>query len=90
MKIIKKPAFLKAEKKLHANQRQDLEKAILDIVADVQKGQLKSGDLADVRVHKFQMAKQRTLIAYHYEEDVLVLTLIAFGSRENFYRDLKR
>jgi mRNA-degrading endonuclease YafQ of YafQ-DinJ toxin-antitoxin module len=30
-----------------------------------------------------------TLLAYTYEEEVVTLTLLALGSHENFYRNLK-
>ena len=82
--------FRKSMKKLHKNQKEDLDKAIEDIVADVEIGKTKTGDLNGVRSHRFRMAGQMTLIAYDYEEEILTLTLLAFGSRENFYRDLKR
>ena len=52
-------------------------------------GDQKSGDLNGIRVYKFKMVNQLRLLAYSYEDDVLTLTLIALGSQENFYRDLK-
>ena len=50
---------------------------------------LQSADLGSVLVYKFKMVNQLTLLAYTYEDDVLTLTLLALGSHENFYRDLK-
>jgi hypothetical protein len=50
----------------------------------------KSGDLSDVRVYKFNMVNQLTLIAYSFDDHALVLKLILFGTHENFYRDLKK
>lgn len=50
----------------------------------------KAGDLTGVRVYKFKMANQLNLLAYVYEDEVLTLTLLAIGSNENFYRDLKQ
>jgi len=35
------------------------------------------------------MVGQLTLIAYTFEEENIVLTFLAIGSHENFYRDLK-
>ena len=95
MKIVEKNAFKKARKKLHDNQERDLQNAVLDIVRDIKKGGLKigkekSGDLRGIRVHKFKMVGQLTLLAYEYEDEIITLTLLAFGSHENFYRDLKR
>jgi len=90
MKVIEKSAFKKATKKLHANQRKDLEKAVSDIVDNIRIGKGKTGDLKGLQVHKFKMVGQLTLIAYNYEDDTITLTLLAFGGHENFYRDLKR
>ncbi|MGB0719719.1 MAG: type II toxin-antitoxin system RelE/ParE family toxin [Bdellovibrionales bacterium] len=90
MKIVQMPSFKKARKKLHKNQIADLKKAIEEIIENTKIGQQKLGDLRGIRVHKFKMVGQLTLIAYDYQDDTITLTLLAFGSHENFYRDLKR
>jgi len=36
------------------------------------------------------MVNQLNLLAYSYEDEVLTLSLLALGSHENFYRDLKQ
>lgn len=90
MNIVQTPQFKKAVKKLHKNQKQDLKKAIEFIMAEPEIGQMKKGDLSGVRVHKFKMTGQLTLLAYSYEDKTITLTLLALGSHENFYRDLKR
>ena len=59
------------------------------LIADPMIGDSKAGDLDGVRVHKFEMANQLNLLAYSYEDEILTLTLLAIGSHENFYRDLK-
>ena len=53
-------------------------------------GDIKKGDLSDVYVYKFKMAKQFTLLAYSFENKTITLTLLALGTHENFYRDLKK
>lgn len=90
MNIVESAGFKKARKKLKPNQQKDLQLAVRDIANNVRIGQQKSGDLSSIRVHKFKMVKQLTLIAYNYQDDILTLTLIALGSHENFYRDLRR
>lgn len=90
MKVIEKSGFKKATKKLYDNQRKDLEKAVSDIINDIRIGKGKTGDLKGLQVHKFKMVKQETLLAYTYEDEIITLTLLALGSHENFYRDLKR
>jgi len=64
--------------------------AIKEIANQPDLGEKKVGDLDYLRVYKFKMINQLTLLAYSYEEDRLVLELLMFGSHENFYRDLKR
>ena len=42
-----------------------------------------------LNVYKFKMSKQEVLLGYSYEEEQLTLELLALGSHENFYRNLK-
>jgi hypothetical protein len=51
---------------------------------------LKKGDLNGIRVYKFRMVNQLALLAYEYDDANDRLTLLAYGSHENFYRDLKK
>jgi len=81
--------FQRAVKKLHSNQKEILFKAIKKLEQDPYLGDEKKGDLAGVRVYKFKMLNQETLLAYIYEDNVVTMTLLRLGSHENFYRDLK-
>ncbi len=90
MNISQKPIFQKAYKKLHKNQKKDIDNAIQNIIKNLDIGQSKTGDLSNVLVYKFKMVKQLTLLAYTYEEQTITLTLLALGTHENFYRDLKK
>uniref|UniRef100_UPI001562951A type II toxin-antitoxin system RelE/ParE family toxin n=1 Tax=Vibrio fujianensis TaxID=1974215 RepID=UPI001562951A len=47
------------------------------------------GDLSFLRVYKFKMVKQLTLLGYSYQDSTVTLELITLGSHENFYRDVK-
>lgn len=87
--VLQTPAFKKVVKKLHPNQKRDLDSVIQELIEDPFKGQLKKGDLSYLRVLKFKMVKQETLLGYSYVEGSVVLELLALGSHENFYRDLK-
>jgi len=89
MTILQTAVFSKVVKKLHANQKADLDLAIHALEANPTIGELKKGDLSTIRVHKFHMVNQLALLAYTYEDTRLILTLLAFGSPENFYRDLR-
>ena len=76
-------------KKLHKNEKEALDQALMKIIEDPSIGDLKIGDLAGIQVFKYKHKSQLNLIGYHYIEEKLVLTFIAHGSHENFYRDLK-
>lgn len=88
MKIEVTTSFKRAAKKLHCNQVILLEDAIEDIQNNPTLGELKMGDLAGIRVHKFNVLHQLVLLAYFYDEKEKI-TLLWFGSHENFYKDLK-
>ncbi|MBO9497631.1 type II toxin-antitoxin system RelE/ParE family toxin [Thalassotalea sp. G20_0] len=88
--VVTTPTFRKAVKKLKPNQKADLDNAIRQLMAAPLQGEQKKGDLAFMRVFKFNMAKQLTLLAYSYDDHRLILELITLGSHGNFYRDLKR
>ncbi|MBA2780278.1 type II toxin-antitoxin system RelE/ParE family toxin [Billgrantia kenyensis] len=89
MQVLQTPTFTKAVKKLHANQKRDLDKAVRTLIENPLIGGLKKGDLSFLRVYKFKMVKQLTLLGYHYDGDSIVLALMALGTHENFYRDIK-
>lgn len=88
--VVQTPSFKKSVKKLKSNQKRDLDEAIKRLMLDPEMGEKKRGDLGYLRVLKFQMAKQLTLLAYSYENGSVILELLMLGTHENFYRDLKR
>jgi len=89
MKVNENKTFTAVVKKLHPNQKKDLDKAVKAIIADPNIGDLKAGDLSGISVYKFKMVTQLTLLAYTYSDKTITLTLLKLGSHENFYRDLK-
>ena len=52
-------------------------------------GEMQKGDVADVRIYKYRSLTGLLLIAYQVVQDEEMIKLLAVGSRENFYRDLK-
>ena len=84
MNIVQTRSFSKAVKKLHKNQKLDLDEAVRAIVEDPSIGEMKIGDLAGIRVYKFKMVKQLTLLAYSFHDETITLTLLALGSHENY------
>lgn len=89
MRILVTPTFERAVKKLHKQQKADLDAAVRAIAESPEAGEAKLGDLVGIRVFKFRMVNQLCLLAYRVldEESLKLLTV---GPHENFYRDLKR
>jgi mRNA-degrading endonuclease RelE of RelBE toxin-antitoxin system len=89
MRLLLTATFVKAIKKLHPQQKNDLDQALRIISLNPDMGEAKIGDLLGVRVFKFRLSQQHCLLAYRIlDEDSL--KLLTFGPHENFYRDLKR
>jgi len=88
--VLQTPGFKKTVKKLKANQKKDLDAAVRELIDSPNLGEQKKGDLSYLRVHKFKMNKQLTLLGYSFNDGTLTLELMALGSHENFYRDIKR
>jgi len=86
--LYQRPAFKRAVKKLHANQRAALLQALHELVANPLLGVEKKGDLSGVWVYKFDCVNQQYLLAYLWDEGSR--TWLALGPHENFYRELKR
>lgn len=89
-KVLQTSSFKKAVKKLRNNQKSDLDGAVRALIENPVLGEQKKGDLAFMRVYKFKMAKQLTLLGYSYQNGSVVLELLTFGTHENFYRDAKK
>lgn len=90
IRVVQTTSFKKTAKKLHRNEKKDLDKTVRELIENPLLGEQKKGDLAFLRVHKFRMAKQLTLLGYSYEDGSITLEWLALGSHENFYRDLKK
>ena len=89
MRILVTPTFERAAKKLHQQQKADLDTAVRSVAGDPEIGEAKIGDLVGVRVFKFRMANQLCLLSYRVLDEN-TLKLLTVGAHENFYRDLKR
>lgn len=88
VQVLQSAAFSRAYKKLHKNQKADVDVAVDVIVESPDLGEPKRGDLAGVYVYKFKSQNQLMLLAYEYDPKTRMLLLL--GSHENFYRNLKR
>lgn len=90
MHVLQTPSFKRAVKKLHSNQKKDLDIVVKTLIETPLIGEKKKGNLSFLRVYKFKMVKQLTLLGYSYENGDIVLELIAIGPHENFYRDIEK
>ena len=88
MKIIQTGVFSRTVRKLHKKEKTALDEAVRAIVKAPNIGDSKTGDLTGVTVYKYKDFDKQYLLAYRYDDESL--TLLALGSHENFYRDLKR
>lgn len=86
--VTQSSVFARAYKKLHLQQKQDVDTAVEVIVSNPLAGATNRGDLAGVYVYKFNSQSQWVLLAYAFDPQTRHLLLL--GSHENFYRELKR
>lgn len=84
--VIQSPNFAKQKKKLKKNQIKKLDDTIRAIMRNPAIGDLKLGDLQGIRVYKYKVGNNQILLAYEIVESTLYL--YAFGSHQNFYREL--
>ncbi|MGI4851659.1 MAG: type II toxin-antitoxin system RelE/ParE family toxin [Janthinobacterium lividum] len=64
--------------------KKDLDNVARYIMQNPETGQLKKGDLADVRVYKFKMNSLLMLLAYIWQLNLQKVILLKLGSHENF------
>lgn len=89
MRLLVTQSLVRAAKKLHRPQKQELDEALRAISANPDLGEAKAGDLQGVRVYKFQLSHQLCLLACRILDEQTI-KLLTFGPHENFYRALKR
>jgi hypothetical protein len=88
IQVLQSSVFARSYKKLHSNQKHDVEIAINAIVQGPLIGDPKRGDMAGVCMYKFKSQSQLMLLAYEFEPKTRHLLLL--GTHENLYRDFKR
>ncbi len=88
MGILYKSPFKKFVKKQSRPFQLAIEDEVERVVNNPETGELKKGDLAGFRVHKFKFQKQEYLIAYKTEGKGMIFYII--DTHENFYRSLKQ
>jgi mRNA-degrading endonuclease RelE of RelBE toxin-antitoxin system len=83
MRLLVTATFDRTVKKLHRQQKSDLDEAVEAVAADTAIGESKVGDLAGIQVYKFKMTKQLCLLAYRVLDEQTV-KLLMVGPHENF------
>lgn len=86
------PTFVRAAKKLHVSDKRLLDEAVREIALQSGVGEEKRGDLVGIFVFKFKINRQEMLLAYELlpnKQAPEEVVLLALGSHENFYRNLK-
>jgi len=87
MRIEQKPKFKQVYKRLFANQKLAVDRALRVVIENPSIGTVKRGDLTGTYVYKFDCVNQEYLLAYEWDEQSRIF--VALGVHENFYRDLK-
>jgi len=90
IQVFESQRFGKALEKLPEDRCRAVENEIDRIIANPEIGELKKGDLAHLRVHKFNLNNQQCLLGYSWVENKLELYLLSIGAHENFYEEMKR
>ena len=88
MQVLQQNGFKRAYKKLHQQQKQAVNNAVIAISENPNLGVQKKGDLANIYVYKFSCNTQLYLLAYMFNP--VTLTLVLLGTHENFYQELKQ
>jgi hypothetical protein len=90
-----KAPFKRYVKKAHLPLQLAIEDEVQQVCERPLAGELKKGDLAGIRVHKFVFNRQEYLMAYRPiglagELEFIAIDFYQIGAHENFYTDLKR
>lgn len=88
MKFLVTPRFTRDINGLHPAEKTALDEQLRALGGQPEAGDMKKGDLGGVRVVKYKHNTQQWLLAYEVADEAIVL--LAHGSHENFYRNLKR
>ncbi len=89
MDLLYTPTFARQLKKMHANEKAALDKAISKISASPTIGVEKLAELSGVYIFKFKVNDLKWLLAYRIL-DITSILLLLVGPHENFYRQLKK
>jgi mRNA-degrading endonuclease RelE of RelBE toxin-antitoxin system len=90
IQVFESRRFEKALAKLSQPHLAAVEDEIEEIISNPEIGTSKKGDLAYLRVHKFNLDNQQVLLGYTWIDDRLELYLLHLAPHENFYINMKQ
>ena len=90
IEVYQSARFEKAIKKLRELDLKVVEDEIDKVIDNPLIGELKKGDLAYLRVHKFRLNELTILLGYSWVSAKLELYLLSISSHENFYEKQKK
>ena len=86
MKIIASSLFIKYKKKSYPKLQKTIDEQVQYIYDNPLSGDMKKGNLQNIRVHKFKFENQLYLLSYEIVNENL--HLYSIGNHENFYKNL--
>ena len=87
MEIYQSRSFKNKVKKFTANEKNELDTSIKEIISNPHIGTEKKGDLKDIFIYKFKIQSTLYLLSYRILNNEIELIMI--GSHANYYRELK-
>ncbi|PVZ78568.1 addiction module toxin RelE [Serratia sp. S1B] len=90
IEVYQSSRFEKAFNRLSKEEQYSVDEEIERIIANLEIGERKKGDLSYLRVHKFYMGKQQYLLGYSWLDQKLTIYLLSLGTHENYYDEQKR
>jgi hypothetical protein len=88
VEVLQSAGFRVAYKKLHLNQKADVDSAVAAIMRKPDSGEAKKGELAGVYIRKYLCAGKQYLLAYGYDHATRFVLLLGF--HENLCLKLKK
>lgn len=83
MRILVTPTFERTVKKLHRQQKTELDEAVRTIASQPETGEAKVGDLVGVQVYKFRMGNMLCLLAYRVLDEGRCMSIASTGGQSN-------
>ena len=90
MELIALPKFEREYKKFTKRIQEAIKRQIKTILENPEIGEIKNGDLAKIKVHKFKEKNQLFLLSYEVEYERNIIYLYSIGTHEGFYKRIKK